>query len=202
MKKPWLLANLALFWALAAFAQGAPETERIRGAITSFERGQLQVKTRDGRDVKFGVTDSTTVNVLEARKMSDIRQGSFVGVTAVQGGPGKSLRAIEVHIFPESQRGTGEGHYDWDLEPGATMTNANIEAAVDHRKNKELTLSYKGGSQTIIVPLGIPIVGIVPGDKSRLVAGAQVFIIAQRSADGTWAARRISVGKEGLRPPM
>jgi hypothetical protein len=134
--------------------------------------------------------------------MSDIKQGSFVGVTAIQKGPGTPLQAREVHLFPEAQRGTGEGHYDWDLEPGSSMTNANVDAIVNTNNGKELTLSYKGGSQKIIVPQGVPIVTFKPADKSVLKAGAQVFIITQQAADGSLTAQRILIGKDGMKPPM
>jgi hypothetical protein len=148
------------------------------------------------------VTDNTKINVLSTLRMSDIKQGSFVGVTAIQKGPGTPLQAREVHLFPEAQRGTGEGHYDWDLEPGSSMTNANVDAIVNTNNGKELTLSYKGGSQKIIVPQGVPIVTFKPADKSVLKAGAQVFIITQQAADGSLTAQRILIGKDGMKPPM
>ncbi len=107
-----------------------------------------------------------------------------------------------MHIFPEAQRGTGEGHYDWDLAPGSTMTNADIEAMVLYHKGKRLMLRYKGGSQKITVPSGVPIVTFAPGDRSLLSAGTQVFVLVQPAADGTLTALRIAAGKNGLKPPM
>jgi hypothetical protein len=196
-----LLAGVAVL-ALIGLPAQAHAAERVRGTITRVTGNELEVKTREGKDVKLNLTESTTINVLSAAKMSDLKQGTFVGVTAVPNGPGGTLRALEVHVFPEAQRGTGEGHYDWDLVPGSTMTNANIDATVDHRKGKELTLSYKGGSQKIIVPDGVPIVAFAPGDRSLLQPGTPVFLIVQPAADGSLTVLRISVGKDGVKPPM
>ena len=190
-----------LFGLVNAQAQSQP-SRRVRGAITGFNGYELQVKTREGNDLQVGITSDTKIKVLVPRKMSDIKQGSFVGVTAIQHGPGTPLQAREVHLFAPAQRGTGEGHYDWDLEPGSSMTNANVDAIVDANNGKELTLSYKGGSQKIIVPQDVPIVSFQPADRSLLKAGAQVFMITQQAADGSLTAQHISVGKNGMRPPM
>jgi hypothetical protein len=199
--KALLLVGTIFFGLVNALAQSQP-TMRIRGAVTGFDNHELQVKTREGKDLKVNVTDNTKINVLSTLRMSDIKQGSLVGVTAIQKGPGTPLKAREVHLFTEAQRGTGEGHYDWDLEPGSSMTNANVDAIVNTNNGKELTLSYKGGSQKIIVPQGVPIVTFKPADKSVLKAGAQVFIITQQAADGSLTAQRILVGKDGMKPPM
>lgn len=190
-----------LFGLTNAQAQPQPSM-RIRGTVTGFDGHELQVNTREGKELKVSITDDTKVNVLSALKMSDIKEGSFVGVTAIQHGPGTPLQAREVHVFPEALRGTGEGHYAWDLEPGSSMTNANVDAIVNTNTGKELTLSYKGGSQKIIVPQGIPIVTFTPADKSLLKAGAQIFIVAQQAADGSVTAQRIQLGKDGMKPPM
>ncbi len=204
MNKVNALVFVAILFGLTnALAQSQPQpTVRIRGAITAFNGHELQVKTREGKELKVNIADDTKVNVLSALKMSDIKQGSFVGVTAIQHGPGTPLQAREVHVFPESLRGTGEGHYDWDLEPGSSMTNANVDAIVNTNTGEELTLSYKGGSQKIVVPKGIPIITFTPADKSLLKAGARVFIITQQAADGSLTAQRMLVGKGRMKPPM
>jgi len=196
-------ALLLLGTLLLACANAQAETSvRVRGAVTGFDGYTLQVTTRAGKDLKLGVTDSTRISVLFPVKMSDIKQGSFVGVTAIKEGPGAPLQAREVHVFAEAQRGTGEGHYDWDLEPGSSMTNANVDAIVDTNTGKELSLSYKGGKQKIVVPAGVPIVSFKPADKSLLKVGAQIFGIAQQATDGSLSAQRISVGMDGMKPPM
>lgn len=194
-----LLSGLVVLVCVSAEGLAA---ERIRGDITGFDGHDLQVKTRDCREVKLGVTEHTMITGLTAVRMSDIKEGSFVGITAVPNGADGALQALEVHIFPETMRGTGEGHYDWDLEPGSTMTNADVIGEVEFRKGKELTLLYKGGSRQIMVPIGVPIVAIKPGGKSLLKSGAQVFIIAQPTDSGSLAAQRIAVGMYGIRPPM
>jgi len=196
-----LLLGFIVFGLMSALAL-AQNSVRVRGAITGFDGHVLAVKTREGNDLKVNISDDTAVNSIFAQQMSDIKQGRFVGVTAIRKSPQSSLYALEVHIFPETSRGMGEGHRDWDLEPGSTMTNANIDAIVEGNDGKELTLSYKDGKQKIIVPPGTPVVTFMPGDKSLLKAGAQVFFVAQPAADGTLTAQRIQVGKDGMKPPM
>ena len=197
----WLLAGVVLFGLMSAVAQ-AQTVMRVRGTITGFDGHVLAVKTRDGNDLKINVPEDTSIRSLIELQMGDIKQGSFVGVTAIKRNPGGAQYALEVHIFPEASRGSGEGHRDWDLEPGSTMTNANVDAIVERNDGKELTLGYKGGMQKIIVPPDAPIVSFVPGDKSLLKTGAQIFTIAQQADDGTLTAQRIMVGKDGMKPPM
>ena len=196
-----LFVSAALFVLPNALAESQLAV-RIRGDITSFDGHQVQIKSRENLDLNVSVTDDTKISILYPLKLGDIKKGSFVGVTAIQHGPGTPLQAREVHIFRKEQRGTGEGHYPWDLEPGASMTNANVDAIVSTNNGKVLTLSYKGGSQKVIVTKGVPVIGFKPADKSLLKTGAHVFCIAMQSADGSLAARYISVGKDGMKPPM
>jgi hypothetical protein len=196
-----LLVSAFLFGWVNAEARSALSM-RVRGSITDFDGHELRIKTRDGRNLNIGVTNATRIKAIVALKIRDIKRGSFVGVTAITKAPGGPLLAREVHIFAESQRGIGEGHYAWDLEPGSTMTNGNVDAIVDSVNGKELTLSYKGGRQKIIVPKGAPIVAFQPADKSLLKAGAQIFCIAQQTANGSLTAQHVSVGVNGMKPPM
>lgn len=196
-----LVAGAIFFGLVTAQAQSLPSM-RVRGTITEFDGQQLQVKTRESKDIRIGVTDNTKINVLYPRSLRDVSKGSFIGVTAIQHGPETPLVAREIHVFAEAQRGTGEGHYAWDLEPGASMTNANVDAIVEANDGEQLTLSYKGGSQKIIVPQGVPVVSFKPAGKSALKAGAQIFCITQQAADGTLTAQHISVGMNGIKPPM
>ncbi len=200
--KALLLIATMMFGLMSAFAQAQPTTIRVRGTITGFDGHELQIKTREGRDLKMTVADNTKVYVLSPIKLNDIKQGNFVGITALQKGPGGSLQALEVHLFPEAMRGIGEGHYGWDLEPGSSMTNANVDAVVNTNDGKTLELSYKGGNQKIIVPQDVPIVTFIPADKSLLTTGAKVLITSQQADDGSLTALRISVGKDGMKPPM
>ncbi len=196
-----LLAVALLFVCADARAQSSLGM-KVRGTITWVDDRELQVQTRDGMDLHIDITDATNFKAIVALRLSDIKRGSFVGVTAVQKAPGGPLIAREVHIFAEAQRGMGEGHYAWDLEPGASMTNANVDAIVNTRDGRELTLGYKDGTKKILVPQGVPVISFQPADRSLLYVGAQIFCIARQTADGKLTAQHISVGKNGMKPPM
>jgi hypothetical protein len=196
-----LFASAMVFGSVDVQAQSALNA-RIRGSIFAFDGHELGVRSRDGTNLYIDVTGITKIKTVVVLRMSDIKRGSFVGVTAVQKVPEGPLVAREVHIFAESQRGMGEGHYAWDLEPGSTMTNANVDAIVNNNNGKVLTLGFKGGRQKIYVPKGVPIITFQPADKSVLKTGAQIFCIARQAADGRLTALHISVGKNGAKPPM
>jgi hypothetical protein len=182
--------------------QGKPVT--IRGKISAVEKQSLKVTTSAG-EVLVKLPDNVRIGGVEAAKLSDITAGNYVGATSVKQADG-SLKALEIHIFPESARGTGEGHRPWDLQPGSTMTNANVEkveqVAVEKIQGELLTLKYKDGEQKIFIPPGTPIVKNVPGDQSLLKLGTGVYIPAVRGEDGTLTATRITVGVGGVMPPM
>jgi hypothetical protein len=188
--------------ARAQVPQGKPLT--IRGKIAAVENGALKATTSAG-DVLVKFADDVRVGAVEAAKLSDIGAGSYVGATAVKQ-PDGMLKALEVHIFPESSRGTGEGHRPWDLQPGSTMTNANVDKiealAVEKVQGQLLTLNYKDGEQKIFVPPDTPIVKNVAGDRSLLKPGTGVYIAAVRSEDVTITATRITAGIGGIMPPM
>jgi outer membrane lipoprotein SlyB len=194
------VSSLALgFAGSPALAQG---TIRVRGTIEKVEGNALMVKSRDGRELKVVPTDNALMVAIIKASTADIKQGSFVGVTGMPQADG-SQRAIEVHIFPEAMRGTGEGHYAWDLRPQSTMTNANVEHAVTAVDGQTLTLKYKDGEKKIIVPPEAPVVTYTTGDKSDLKPGTKIFIAAAKKLpDGSLDAARINYGKDGLTPPM
>lgn len=196
-----LLASAILLGWTNAEAQSVLSI-RMRGSITGFDGHELQVKTRDGIELHMTVTGATQIRTLIPLQMHDLKQGEYIGVTAIPGTPGGLLLAREVHVFAEAQRGVGEGHYAWNLEPGSTMTNANVDAIVNTNNGKELTLSYKGGNQKIIVPRDAPVVSFRSADKSALKVGAQIFCIVQQAANGSLTAQHVSVGKNGMKPPM
>ena len=153
------------------------------------------IKARDGAELKVTLAANAQIAGVVKASLSDIMQGSFVGVTAMPKADG-SQSALEVHIFPEAMRGTGEGPYPWDLQPQSTMTNANVEQAVSAVDGQTLTLKYKDGERKIFVPANTPIVVYVPGDKSDLEPGAKVFIAAVKQPDGTLQGRAWRVGSE------
>jgi hypothetical protein len=192
--------------ALAIMASGittvlAQDTVRVRGTIERLDGSNYVIKARDGAELKVALADNPQIAGVVKASLSDIKQGSFVGVTAMPQADG-SQRALEVHIFPEAMRGTGEGHYPWDLRPQSTMTNANVEQVVTAVDGPTLTLKYKGGEKKISVPANTPIVVYVQGDKSELKPGAKVFIVAVKQADGTLQGRAWRVGRDGITPPM
>ena len=184
----------------AAWAQEPPPV-RIRGTIESIEGSTYVVKNRDGAELKVTISENPQIAGIVKASLSDVKQGSFVGVTAMPQADG-GQRALEVHIFPESMRGTGEGHYPWDLRPQSTMTNANVDERVTAVDGQTLTLKYKDGEKKIFVPTNTPIVAYVPGDKNDLKVGAKVFIIAVKQPDGTLQGRAWRAGRDGITPPM
>jgi hypothetical protein len=187
---------------LAASATWAQESVRVRGTIERVEGRTLVVKSRDGADVKVVPVDNARVVGIVKASLSDIKPGSFVGVTGMPQADG-SQKAVEVHIFPEAMRGTGEGHRPWDLRPQSTMTNANVEQTVAGVNGRTLTVKYKGGEKKIVVPPDAPVVALVPGDKSELKPGVKIFVAAAtEEPDGTLQAARVNFGKNGLTPPM
>ena len=180
----------------------AQDTVRVRGTVEGMDGPVYLVKTRSGDTVKVAVTDKPLFVAMVKASMADIKPGMFIGSTAMPG-PDGSLRAVEVHIFPEAMRGTGEGHRDWDLKPQATMTNANVEAAVTGVKGQTLTMKYKGGEKTLVVAPETVVVTYAPGDKAELKPGTGIFIAAaEKKPDGTLLTPRITYGKDGLVPPM
>jgi hypothetical protein len=183
-----------------AWAQDAPLV-RVRGTIERVDGPVYVVKARDGTEVRLTLADKPSIAALVKASLSDIKQGSFVGVTSMPQADG-SMSALEVHIFPDVMRGTGEGHYPWDLRPQSTMTNANVEQVVTAVDGRTLTLKYKDGEKKIFVPADTPIVIYEVGDKTDLKPGAKVFIVAAKQPDGTLQGRAWRVGRHGVAPPM
>ena len=193
------MVSLSLFG--VASPVSAQETVRIRGTVERVEGPIYIVKNRDGAEVKLTVTDNPLFVAIVKSTMADIKPGMFVGSTGMPQ-PDGSQRAIEVHIFPESMRGTGEGHYDWDLKPQSKMTNANVEQTVAGVDGQMLSVKYKGGEKKILVTPDTAIVTYVTGDRSDLKPGTKIFVAAKKQSDGTLQAPRITYGKDGLTPPM
>jgi hypothetical protein len=196
-----ILAAAGLAIVLSAATANAEDIVRVRGAIERIDGPAYVVKARDGKEWKVTLADNGQVTALTKAALADVKQGSFVGITAMPQADG-TQRAVEVHIFPEAMRGTGEGHRPWDLAPNSTMTNANVEQAVTGVDGQTLTLKYKDGEKKIVVPTEAAIVTFAPGDKSDLKPGVKVFIIATKQPDGTLVAPRINFGKDGITPPM
>ena len=194
-----LAATLALLCAVAA-AQTPPPTQRLRGAVQSFDGTTLVVNERNGTVVSLALADNFSIAEVLPIEATAIAPGSYIGTAALPG-PDGSLRALEVLVFPEASRGTGEGHVPWDLEPGSTMTNATVAQLVATPQGRSMTLKYKDGEKTVVVPDGVPIVTFKPGDRTLLVAGAKVVVQAQ-VRDGKPTAVRALAGRNGFAPPM
>ena len=196
------LGAVSLALAFAASPAWDEGTVRVRGTIEKVEGNAFVIKSREGAELKVVPADNALIVAIVKASTGDIKQGSFVGVTGMPQADG-SQRAIEVHIFPEAMRGTGEGHYAWDLRPQSTMTNANVEHAVTAVDGQTLTLKYKDGEKKIIVPPEATVVTYTTGDKSELKPGTKIFVAAAKKLpDGSLEAPRINYGKDGLTPPM
>ena len=188
-----------------ATAQSAPSpTVRVRGTIVFADAAKMIVKDRGGEVVTLARAADMPVSEVYAIKLADIKQGSFVGTAAMPQADG-SQKALEVLVFPEAARGTGEGHFPWDLQPQSTMTNATVadlaSAPSSTRGGQQLRLSYKGGEKTVLVPRGTPVVTFRPGTDALLVPGAKVLVNAQER-NGTPTAVRVLAGRNGFTPPM
>ena len=193
-------AALCLAGAVALAQQ--PTTKRVRGQIEAVDGSALTVKTREGPVVKIALADNLVVMGVSKLELSAIQPNSFVGAASVKQ-PDGTLRALEVLVFPESARGSGEGHFPWDLQPESLMTNATVGSVAARPNGRSLELTYKDGKQTVFVPDGAPIVTFAPADRSLLVKGAYLFIGgAAVGADGGLTATRILAGKDGAVPPM
>jgi len=185
-----------------ALPASAQETVRIRGTIESIDGPVFVVKNRDGAELKLTVTDKPLFVAIVKATMADIKPGMFVGSTGVTQEDG-SQKAIEVHIFPESMRGVGEGHYDWDLKPQTKMTNANVEQTVAGVDGQMLSVKYKDGEKKVLVTPETAVVTYVAGDRGDLKPGIKIFVgAAKKQPDGTVQTPRITYGKDGLTPPM
>jgi hypothetical protein len=183
-----------------AFAQQTSPS-RVRGTIESVDGETLMVKSRSGEDVKLTMTADLRVVGIVKIALSDIKVGSFIGTTTVPG-PDGSQNAVEVHVFPEDMRGTGEGSRPYDLRPNSSMTNATVQQTVAGNDGHTLMVKYKDGEKKVLVSPDTPVVTYVPADKSDLKAGAKVIAFMKKLPDGTFETNRVSVGRDGLTPPM
>jgi outer membrane lipoprotein SlyB len=191
-----------LFAASIAVAQQAPPL-RIRGTIEKVDGSMLTIKARDGNTMQVKLADNPRITAMVKATLADIKQGSFIGVTAMPQ-PDGSQKAIGLHIFMDAQRGVVPARFSpWDREPGSTMTNADVESTVASVDGQTMMVKYADGEKKIIVPPNTPVVKFVPGSAADLKPGAQMIIIAaQKAPDGSITAPAINVGRDGTAPPM
>ncbi len=199
--RPFIAVALIAVSSSYAFAQKAPTPSRIRGSVESANGDMLMVKSRGGDDVKLHMNGDTKVFGITKVSLADVKVGSFIGTTTVPG-PNGQPKAIEVHVFPENMRGTGEGSRPWDLGTNSSMTNATVAESVAANDGRTLTVRYKGGEKQVEISPDTPVVTYVPGDKSELKPGAQVIAFVKANPDGSFDTDRVSVGLDGLTPPM
>ncbi|CAN7632288.1 hypothetical protein [Rhizobium sp. LjRoot258] len=176
------------------------EQVHVRGSIVNYSGSTLKVKTREGEIVDVALADDWKVSSVANAKVTDIKPGDFVGIASLPkegGGDG----ALEVLIFPPALKGAGEGSYGWDLKPNSSMTNATVADAVKGVDGRTVTVSYHGKEKKISIPDGTPVVTFAPATKDDLVAGAVVFVPAEKAATGI-IAHQLLVGKNGVVPPM
>src|SRR6266403_675541 len=199
--RPLIAVAMVVASSLYAIAQQPPSPSRVRGTIESVDGDVLAVKSRSGEDVKLHMTPDMRLVGISKISLSDIKVGSFVGATTVPGPDGVPT-AVEVHVFPEDMRGTGEGSRPYDLRPNSTMTNATVAESVAGNDGHTLLVKYKEGEKKVVVTPETPVVTYVPGDKSDLKAGAKVIAFMKKLPDGSYETNRVSVGRDGLTPPM
>jgi hypothetical protein len=198
-------ACAVLLASAAVFAQDKPM--RVRGTVEQIDGAMMTVKSREGDTLKVKLADEVKVIALVKSSLADIKPNSFVGSTAMPQ-PDGTWKAVEVHIFPEEMRGTGEGDRPYDYKPQSTMTNGTVNSlakttmtgTVASEEGTTLTLDYKGGSKKIDVTPQTVIVSYTPGTREELKPGASIYIpAATRQADGTLLTARVNVGR-GVAP--
>ncbi|MBI2999600.1 MAG: hypothetical protein HYY46_14295 [Deltaproteobacteria bacterium] len=181
-------------------ASTAGKLVTVQGRITVYEGQRLGVATASG-EVWVRLNEPLGVVGMEAAKFSDIVLGTYLGTTAVKQADG-TLRALEVHIFAEAERGLSEGHKPHSRIPNATMTNANVDNVVKKVDGPLMTLKYKGGEVKVFVPPDAPTVKRTAGDRGLLKPGAAVTIRALKAPDGSISSSQVTVGLDGFTPPM
>jgi hypothetical protein len=189
----------ALMIAAPSNADDAKPT-RVRGAITAVEGDLLKVHSNRGEDLQINLTKDTQVRGVTLAQVSEIKPGSYIGSAAVPQ-PDGTLKALEVHVFPPEMAGTGDGHRAFDLGKDSTMTNGSVGDLV-MSNGRTITVNYKGGQKKIVIPDDVPIVNLVPADRSLLKPGVKVVLQAQKAEDGALNAVSVSAGENGVTPPM
>ncbi len=194
---------LAIVQTPQVFAQAASNPAsaavRLRGTIERLSPERLVLRERSGERIEFVLPGNLVMTEVFPVSISDIRDGSFIGVGAMPQADG-TQRAIAVTLFPEAQRGTGEGHRPFNFLPQSTMTNATVAGIASAPDGRRLKVTYKDGEKTIVVPPDAPVVSMRPGSRDLLVVGAGVTLSAQ-TIDGKPTATRISAGQNGFTPP-
>jgi hypothetical protein len=202
MMRQTLLGSLALGLAVSTMGTAIAQTppSRVRATIDSVTPTTITVTPRNGSPTTIALPPDVHISGITIAKIDDIKPGSYIG-TAAAPQPDGTQKALEVHVFPPSMVGAGEGFRPWDSTPNSTMTNGTVGDLVGS-KGRTLTVKYKGGEKTVIVPDDVPIVSIEPGTRALLTPGAHVIVFASKGTDGSLTAISVNVGENGLTPPM
>lgn len=195
-----ILATTCLILGLTVAASAQSPTTRIRGEIETTDGNTLMIKTVEGGSAKVALAPGYSVGGVVKATTADIKTGGFVGVGARPQADG-SLLAVQVFIFPEAMRGTGEGHRPWGVLPESTMTNATVAETVSRVDGAGIMLTYPGGEQKVTIPTDANIIMAAPAQASELIAGAQVAMSATKQADGSFIASRVTLAKPGAQLP-
>jgi hypothetical protein len=192
-----LLVALALLIAAPAVAADAPAPPSpppspVSGTVVSIDATSIVVKGADGKDNSFKLGPKVGVTRSRSGTLADVKAGQFIGCTAVEGPDGK-LRATEIHIFPESMRGTGEGHYPWMNQAKTTMTNGNVEALSGTTDGQTIKVSYKGGETAVLIPPSTTVTVIETAAIADVKVGSMVTVFSTTNADGTKTAMGIGL---------
>lgn len=185
--------------ALPAFAQALPI--RVRGTVVSLVGPVLTVVTREGPAATITLPDSLNPTALKRLTMDAIAPNSYVATVAAPAADG-TLQSVYVTVFSEAQRGTGEGHYDWDLSPGSSMTNATVTSVVSATAGRKLTMIYKGTPIEIVVPESAPILTGISASRDDLKPGTRIYATVTKTGENAYLASRLTVTKDGVSPPQ
>jgi hypothetical protein len=195
-----VLGTGGLLVSRSVFAAEDASPARLRGKVDSVSGDNLALTLRSGDKARVQLPSGTRFIWLTESKLSEIKPGSYVGTAAVAQ-PDGTLKALEMQVFPASMRGVGEGNRPWDLGAGSSMTNGTV-GSLTSTNGRMITITYKGGEKHVLVPDNVPVVTYEPADMSDLKPGANVLVNGMRHADGSVVASSVSIGKNGLVPPM
>jgi hypothetical protein len=195
-----MAATLIAASSVLALAQ-QQQPSRVRGTVESVDGEIVHVKTRDGKDVTMHMAKDARVAGVAKIALSEVKAGSYIGTTTTPG-PNDTHTAIEVHVFREAQRGTGDGSRPWDLKPNSSMTNGAVDQMVEANDGRVLVVKYKDGEKKVVITPDTAVVTYVPATQDDIKVGAKVFAVATTNADGSLEMTRASVGRDGIAPPM
>ena len=196
-------AAMAVLVALPLFAQTPPDSARTRiaGTIEKLDGNVLTVDQPNGQKAAVTLSPGAKIYGVEKRRVADIKSGDFIASGGVRGTDGK-IHAVELRILPEALHGRGEGQRPWNAKPDGVMTNATVGTVSQTADGGVIHVAYQGGESELTVGPDVPILAYVPGDPSLLKPGATILTFALKKPDGSLVTGRVTVEKDGVKPPM